>query len=192
MRTLFSIVSLVGAVLLVSGCATTGESYTSGKSGPMDCKDFRIQSARGDLKPAREKDCWSGNVGSVEHVGTRYGRYFETSTGYMNTMLDVAGHGTLINHRELQALLTGLNRVKMEGAGWEELPPLEANGRRYRLMKFSLAASHHDCIGFSAFGDSVQHGYRSSLFGYSCKLPKQGSMQVQDLQKDLDALRVRL
>ncbi|UEM22897.1 hypothetical protein JL100_009195 [Skermanella mucosa] len=192
MRNLLSTVLLVSAIFLASGCATTGEPYSSGKSGSVDCDNFRIQSTRSDLKPATEKNCWSGNVDSVEYVATNYARHFESGTGYMNALLQVAGHNTLVVHRETQALLSGFERVRKEGTGWQELPSLESNGRKYRLSKFSLARSMHDCIGYSAFGNSFEHGYRSILFGYSCKLPQQGRMQVEDLQKDLDGLQVRM
>jgi hypothetical protein len=192
MSSLFARITFVSLVVMCSGCVTTEQSYSSGQDGAVDCKDFRIQSSRDDMKPATEKSCWIATANTVQHVATGYGRHFESGTGFMNTLLYAAGTHTYILHRDTQALLVDFPQVKKEATGWEELPPVEANGRRFKLQKFSLNESKQDCIGYAAYGNSVYNGYNSILSGYSCKFRNQGKMQIPDIQKDLDALRVRM
>jgi hypothetical protein len=179
------------ATTWMSGCATTGRQYSSGENGPIDCKDFPITSDRKDLKPDHEKSCSIFTPGEVELTATAYIRSFESNTGFMNVLLQRAGIKTYVKHRDVQALVSSFDLVRNKGVNWEALPPIDVNGRTYKLQKFSLNQEPLDCIGFANYGNSVDVGYRSILQGFSCKYLQLGKINISDLKKDLEALRFR-
>jgi hypothetical protein len=179
-------------LLLGSGCQTPEGQYSTGQNGPVDCANFRIQSVRSDLKPDREKSCWISTAPTVEHVATGCGRAFEADTSYMIVSLDIAGTNTMMNHREPQAVLRSFTVVKNGALDWEESPSVTINDKTYKLTKFSLDERKRSCIGFVNYGNSVQIGYRSILYGYSCMSSKNGKMPEAAIVKDLEALRVRI
>jgi hypothetical protein len=181
-----------GVLLFGSGCQTTEGQYSSGQNGPVDCANFRIQSARSDLKPDQEKSCWISTAPTIEHVATGYGRAFDAGSSYMIVLLNVAGTNTLMNHREPQAILRDFAAVRNGALDWEESPSVTVNSKTYKLTKFSLEKQTQSCIGFVNYGNSVQNGYRSILYGYSCMSSSNGKMPEAAIVKDLEALRVRI
>jgi hypothetical protein len=192
MNSLVGKIISIGILLICAGCQTSEGQYSSGQSGPLDCANFRIQSVRSDLKPDQEKSCWISTTPNIEHVATGYGRAFETNSSYMIVLLHIAGTNTLIRHREPQAILRDIGVVKNEAADWEEMPAVTVNDKTYKLSKFSLDKQNQSCIGFVNYGNSVQVGYRSIIYGYSCMPSKNGKMPEAAIVKDLEALRVRI
>jgi hypothetical protein len=182
----------IGILLICSGCQTTEGQYSTGQNGPVDCANFRIQSVRSDLKPDREKSCWISTAPTVEHVATGYGRAFEAGSSYMIVSLDIAGTNTMMKYREPQAILRSFTVVNNEALDWEESPSVTVNNKTYKIAKFSLDKQKQSCIGFVNYGNSVQIGYRSILYGYSCMSSSNGKMPEAAIVKDLEALRVRI
>jgi hypothetical protein len=182
----------VGVLIICSGCQTTEGQYSTGQNGPVDCANFRIQSVRSDLKPDRERSCWISTAPTVEHVATGYGRAFEADSSYMIVSLDIAGTNTMMRYREPQAILRSFTVVNNEALDWEESQSVTVNNRTYKLAKFSLDKQRQSCIGFVNYGNSVQVGYRSIIYGYSCMPSSNGKMPEAAIVKDLEALRVRI
>jgi hypothetical protein len=182
----------MGLIMLSSGCVTTGSQYNSGQNGPVDCKDFPLSSNLKDWKKSGEKSCWIATTNDVQYVGTGYGRFFVSNNEYMISSLQVASGNTMFLHKDLQALLSTFGKVKNEAADWEDLPSIQANGRKYKLQRFDLNKLKHSCIGYVTYGSNLGHGYRGMLYGYSCKPQSQGSMQVQDIQRNLDSLQFEM
>lgn len=183
---------LAGVVIASVACQSTEEAYFSGRDGPVDCANFRIQSSRSDLNPAGEKSCWMSTTNTVEHVATGYGRTFESSSNRMATTLYLAGAKTMMGHREPQSLLGDFKMIKNEAEAWETLPSVRVNDKTYKLMRFALEKRKLSCIGFVNYGDSIAHGYRSINFGFSCMPSQQGIMPQSEILKDLEALHVRI
>jgi hypothetical protein len=192
MNSLIRKILFVGVLLICSGCQTTEGQYSTGQNGPVDCANFRIQNVRSDLKPDREKSCWISTAPTVEHVATGYGRAFEADSSYMIVSLDIAGTNTMMKYREPQVILQGFTVVNNEALDWEESPSVTVNNKTYKLSKFSLDKQKQSCIGFVNYGNSVQVGYRSIIYGYSCMPSKNGKMPEAAIVKDLEALRVRI
>jgi hypothetical protein len=192
MNSLIRKILFVGVLIICSGCQTTEGQYSTGQNGPVDCANFRIQSVRSDLKPDREKSCWISTAPTVEHVATGYGRAFEADSSYMIVSLDIAGTNTMMKYREPQAILRSFTVVNNEALDWEDSQSVIVNNRTYKLAKFSLDKQRQSCIGFVNYGNSVQIGYRSILYGYSCMSSTNGRMPEAAIVKDLEALRVRI
>jgi len=168
--------------------------YNSGQVGPVDCKDFRIQSVREDLKPPAEKSCIITRSNEVQVNGSGYIRTFVADSSYMLVILETlsaTGHYVL-SHTETQSALLWLEAVKTQAVDWQDLPALEINGGTYRLARFRLSKFNQDCIGFLTFGAVRAQGYESRTFGYSCKKSGKGKMDISDIRKDLEGLRVRI
>jgi hypothetical protein len=182
----------VSALLLLAACAASEPGYNSGQVGPVDCKDFRIQSVREDLKPPTEKSCIIARSNEVQINGSGYIRTFVADSSYMLVILETlstAGHYVL-PHTETQGTLLRLEAVKTQATDWQDLPALEINGYTYRLARFRLSKFDQDCIGFLTFGGVRAQGYVSRTFGYSCKKSGNGKMDISDIRKDLEGLRV--
>jgi hypothetical protein len=192
MNSLIRKILFVGVLIICSGCQTTEGQYSTGQNGPVDCANFRIQSVRSDLKPDRERSCWISTAPTVEHVATGYGRAFEADSSYMIVSLDIAGTNTMMKYREPQAILRSFTVVNNEALDWEDSQSVIVNNRTYKLAKFSLDKQRQSCIGFVNYGNSVQIGYRSILYGYSCMSSTNGRMPEAAIVKDLEALRVRI
>jgi len=192
MNSLIRKILFVGVLIICSGCQTTEGQYSTGQNGPVDCANFRIQSVRSDLKPDRERSCWISTAPTVEHVATGYGRAFEADSSYMIVSLDIAGTNTMMKYREPQAILRSFTVVNNEALDWEDSQSVIVNNRTYKLAKFSLDKQRQSCIGFVNYGNSVQIGYRSILYGYSCMSSSNGKMPEAAIVKDLEALRVRI
>ncbi|EWY40724.1 hypothetical protein N825_32880 [Skermanella stibiiresistens SB22] len=127
----------------------------------------------------------------MELTATAYVRSFQSDTGFMNVLLQTAGINTHVKHQDVQALVSKIELVRAKGVNWEALPPIDVNGRTYKLQKFSVNQIPLDCIGFATYGNSIDVGYRSILQGFSCKSLEIGKIDVSDLKKDLEALRFR-
>jgi hypothetical protein len=192
MNSLIRKILFVGVLIICSGCQTTEGQYSTGQNGPVDCANFRIQSVRSDLKPDRERSCWISTAPTVEHVATGYGRAFEADSSYMIVSLDIAGTNTMMKYREPQAILRSFTVVNNEALDWEDSQSVIVNNRTYKLAKYSLDKQRQSCIGFVNYGNSVQIGYRSILYGYSCMSSTNGRMPEAAIVKDLEALRVRI
>jgi hypothetical protein len=168
--------------------------YNSGQVGPVPCQDFRIQSVREDVKPPTEKSCVIARASEVQITGSGYVRSFTTDSSYMFAILETlseSGHYVL-PHIETQSALLRLNDIKTQATDWQDLPAIQVNGRSYRLARFRLSKFDQDCIGFLTFGGVRAQGYTSRTFGYSCKLDGKGKMEISDIRKDLEGLRVRI
>lgn len=192
MNSLIRKILFIGVLIICSGCQTTEGQYSTGQNGPVDCANFRIQSVRSDLKPDRERSCWISTAPTVEHVATGYGRAFEADSSYMIVSLDIAGTNTMMKYREPQAILRSFTVVNNEALDWEDSQSVIVNNRTYKLAKYSLDKQRQSCIGFVNYGNSVQIGYRSILYGYSCMSSTNGRMPEAAIVKDLEALRVRI
>ena len=114
MRMLFYKIMLVGLIIVSSGCVTTGSQYNSGQNGPVDCKNFPLNSSLKDWNKSGEKGCWIATINNVQYVGTGYGRFFENKNGYMILNLQVASGNTIFLHRDIHGLLTIFEKVKSE------------------------------------------------------------------------------
>jgi hypothetical protein len=115
----------------------------------VDCKDFPLNSTLKEWKKTGEKSCWVTTINDVRYVGTAYGRFFENDSEYMISNLQVAGGNTIFLHNDSRALLTIFSKVKDESSDWEELPAIQANGRKYKLQRFNLYKLNHSCIGYA-------------------------------------------
>jgi hypothetical protein len=192
MRSILVKTVAIALLIMPAGCATMGTPYSSNQDGPVDCKDFPIQSTRKDLRADHPNSCWVKTTDQVQYVGSSYRRFYQSDYGYNNSLLQVAGTNTVLNHRDTHALANIFNQVNKEGIEWEDLPSINANGRTYKLQKFNLYKAKHDCIAYSTYGGNVGTGYTSIFSGYSCKPQEKGRMEVSDLKKDLDAMTIRM
>jgi hypothetical protein len=184
----------ISVILLLSACAMMEPGYNTGQVGPVPCENFRIQSVREDVKPPTEKSCVISRSSEVQVTGSGYMRTFATDSSYMFAILETlseSGHYVL-SHIETQGALSRIDDIRTQATDWQDLPTLEANGRSYKLSKFRLSKYDQDCIGFLTFGSVRAQGYTSRTFGYSCKRAGKGEMEISDIRKDLEGLRVQI
>jgi hypothetical protein len=184
----------VSSLLLLAACATTEQGYNSGQAGTVDCKNFRIQSTCKDLRPPNEKSCIIGRSDDVQVTGSGYIRFFEADHSYMMVMLETissTGHFVL-SHVDVQGALAQMDLIKDQAIEWQDLPALESNGQTYKLSRFRLSKVNQECIGFLTQGLVRAQGYQSRTSGFSCKRTGKGKLEITDIRKDLDGLRVTI
>jgi hypothetical protein len=184
----------VSSILLLAACATTEQGYNSGQAGPVDCKNFRIQSVREDLHPPNDKSCIIVRSDDVQVTGSGYIRFFEADSSNMVAMLETissTGHFVL-SHVEIQGALMPLDLIKSQAVDWQDLPAIESNGHTYKLSRFRLSKANRECIGFLTQGLVRAQGYQSRTSGFSCKRAGKGKLEITDIRKDLDGLRVTI
>lgn len=184
----------VSSIFLLTACTITEPGYNSGQAGPVDCKNFRIQGTREDLRPPNEKSCIIGRSDDAQVTGSGYIRFFEADNSYMMVLLETissTGHFVL-SHVELQGALAQIDLIKDQAVEWQDLPPLESNGHTYKLSRFRLSKVNQECIGFLTQGLVRAQGYQSRTSGFSCKRAGKGKLEITDIRKDLDGLRVTI
>ncbi len=184
----------ISSILLLTACATTEQGYNSGQAGLVDCKNFRIQSTREDLRPPNENSCIIGRSDDVQVTGSGYIRFFEADNNYMMVLLETissTGHFVL-GHMEIQGALAQVDLIKDQAVEWQDLPALESNGHTYKLSRFRLSKVNQECIGFLTQGLVRAQGYQSRTSGFSCKRTGNGKLEIPDIRKDLDGLRVTI
>jgi hypothetical protein len=184
----------VSSILLLTACATTEPGYNSGQVGPVDCKNFRIQSTREDMHPPKERSCIIARSDDAQITGSGYIRFFEADSSNMMVVLETlssTGHFVL-THAEIQGALARLELIKDQAVDWQDLPAIESNGHTYKLSRFRLNKSNRECIGFLTQGLVRAQGYQSRTFGFSCKRAGKGKLEITDIRKDLDGLRVTI
>jgi hypothetical protein len=195
---LSSIITEIVFAMALCGCAANGSHYYSGEDGPVDCKNFPIQSERPNLLSNNTERCIRQTADDVQYSATAYIRRFQYSIGeggkigHMNVVYQVALGDTFLKRTSLQALLSSIDPVRTEAADWEKLSPTTASGREYELQRFHLSNFGNSCIGFVSYENTFSIGYKSMIFGYSCIPRTKGVMKTSDVQTDLDGLRMDL
>jgi hypothetical protein len=191
---LLHLLAAVSSILLLAACAATEPGYNSGQVGPVDCKNFRIQSVREDLHPPNEKNCVIARSGDAQITGSGYIRFFEADNSYMMVLLETISPASrfVLSHVETQGALSHLALIKDQAVDWQDLPALESNGHTYKLSRFRLSKFNQECIGFLTQGLVRAQGYQSRTSGFSCKQAGKGKLEITDIRKDLDGLRVTI
>lgn len=93
---------------------------------------------------------------------------------------------------EIQGALAQVDLIKDQAVEWQDLPALESNGHTYKLSRFRLSKVNQECIGFLTLGLVRAQGYQSRTSGFSCKRTGNGKLEIPDIRKDLDGLRVTI
>lgn len=180
------------APALLSACKTSEPAYTSGQVGTVDCKDFRIQSLRPEFQAPAESKCVIARTDDVEVNGTAFVREFKAQQAWMHVFFErlaPVGHFVLA-HSELPGPLMEVEQIKKESSDWEALPPLEVSGERYQLSRFRLPKVGIHCVAFLANVLHRDFGYEGRVSGYSCRPQKKGALSMDDVRRELEALRV--
>lgn len=184
------IVAVLGGMLL-AGCQTTADGYSSGINQAVDCSRSKIWTTAAVEEPS-SGDCRvrtpTGRTIGIAHTAYFHskwgGRWWSGNVNYTEPKQE--SYALAIDPK---TVLADWDVVEERAGKLRPAGQYSAGGRQYDLFEFQMTDHGAECLGFVSYGAYKGEGYEDRLDGFICH--RAGPRMDAALKGAIDNLTIR-